>query len=1099
MATRRWRGNAPAVKQVQTVTIYHVEAGVVYTLTNASKSVSVTATSDDTTTTIMAALAAAWNAEIIPQFAEITAAASGSSITLTADNAGVPFDVTATQTGTGGNAEVKTVTISHSPTGGTWSYIDSTYGTVSGLAYNISAATLQTQLRTIYPTTGVSVTGSSGGPFTLTFASPYDHINIPDITFDATTLTGGDATVSVVETVKGAAGTSEVQTITFYGSPSGGTFTATFMGYTTSAQAYNVSSANLQTALRALTSIGSGNVNVSGSAGGPYTVTFAGSLANTAVESITIDPSGLTGGTIYGAVATTTPGVNGQNAVQLLVQEGGGANQVISIEQTGTVSGGTFVLKCDTHSSDPIPYNAKLKTILAALDALVASIEGANYSGPYFGVRDTLSLENYMTEYGRTNMQFEAIGTMGNAYLTTSPLNAIEGLSIDSTSLTGGGAYTMPGPIYSHVGTYNGNIGSKTGSICFGVVGSPTFTASLPFSAPSDVDAALTSPTAAQVQAALEAHPSIGAGNVLVENFHQPTGTAINYGKYIKGSARGLFKLTFVGALAGTPMPVVYGSFTVQPTSGATISPSSVVTYHLAGGIPGTSEVQTVTLNGSPSHGTFTLGYGAATTVALAYNASASAIQTALTDLVTLGATDVTVSGSAGGPYTVTFGGTLTFTDVAQLVINDTNLKVLVAETTPGVTTTNEVQTISLSGSPFGGTCTLTYNGHTTGSLAWNASASDVQTELIALSDFAPGDVVCSGGPWPAAIACTFGGAFAATDVAAITGTGTGLANATIAETSINPIIYPYTTANSGPNDISVAANWSGETLPVAGDTVVIDQGSSGMLYHLDQLATGLAAFYHYARFTGDIGLPERSTELGSTYYEFREQYLTVDAPTISIGIGDGSSGSRIKIKGVSGTTPTVDVYQTDSPVDPGVPSCLLVLPNSSSVLNVNRGSVGIAIYPGETSTVPTLRVGFETNQAGDSTVICGAGVTLTTIEQSGGKVTTNSAVTTLNMTAGELVHETGTFTTINLDGGAVRYKSPSTLTTLIVGSNGIVDFRQDLRSRTVTNISLHAGSEFHDPHGTVTASNGFDFVRCQPSDCVFEIAPNQNVVLSPV
>lgn len=73
------------------------------------------------------------------------------------------------------------------------------------------------------------------------------------------------------------------------------------------------------------------------------------------------------------------------------------------------------------------------------------------------------------------------------------------------------------------------------------------------------------------------------------------------------------------------------------------------------------NEVQIVTITGVPTGGTFTLGYtpyGGAqqVTSALAFNAAASAVQTALQALSALG-TNVTVSGSAGGPYTVTLAG----------------------------------------------------------------------------------------------------------------------------------------------------------------------------------------------------------------------------------------------------------------------------------------------------------------------------------------------------------------------------------------------------------------------------------------------------------
>ncbi len=74
-------------------------------------------------------------------------------------------------------------------------------------------------------------------------------------------------------------------------------------------------------------------------------------------------------------------------------------------------------------------------------------------------------------------------------------------------------------------------------------------------------------------------------------------------------------------------------------------------------GIAGSDEVQTVTITGSPTGGTFTLTYSGQTTAAIAYNATAATVKSALADLSNLHAEDITVTGSAGGPYVVTFGG----------------------------------------------------------------------------------------------------------------------------------------------------------------------------------------------------------------------------------------------------------------------------------------------------------------------------------------------------------------------------------------------------------------------------------------------------------
>lgn len=70
-------------------------------------------------------------------------------------------------------------------------------------------------------------------------------------------------------------------------------------------------------------------------------------------------------------------------------------------------------------------------------------------------------------------------------------------------------------------------------------------------------------------------------------------------------------------------------------------------------------QVSTVTITGTPDGGTFTITVAGQTTSALAYNAAAATVQTAVRLLSTVGETLATVTGSAGGPYTIVFDTSL--------------------------------------------------------------------------------------------------------------------------------------------------------------------------------------------------------------------------------------------------------------------------------------------------------------------------------------------------------------------------------------------------------------------------------------------------------
>uniref|UniRef100_A0A6M3XSQ1 Putative tail protein n=1 Tax=viral metagenome TaxID=1070528 RepID=A0A6M3XSQ1_9ZZZZ len=112
-------------------------------------------------------------------------------------------------------------------------------------------------------------------------------------------------------------GTNEVQTLTIGGTPTGGTFKLAYEGQITAAITWsavnNTLLANIQTALRALATIGSAGVTCA--AGtltdgiGTVIITFGGNLAKLVVPNISVYSNSLTGTNPTLAVAETTPGV----------------------------------------------------------------------------------------------------------------------------------------------------------------------------------------------------------------------------------------------------------------------------------------------------------------------------------------------------------------------------------------------------------------------------------------------------------------------------------------------------------------------------------------------------------------------------------------------------------------------------------------------------------------------------------------------------------------------------------------------------------------------------------------------------------------------
>lgn len=105
---------------------------------------------------------------------------------------------------------------------------------------------------------------------------------------------------------------SKVQNITI--SATGGTFTVTYKGQTTSAIAYNATTGTLQTALVGLSTIGTGNATVTGSAGA-YVVTLADALGVTSL--FTTNAASLTGGSSTATVTAAADTTSGPTQAEL--------------------------------------------------------------------------------------------------------------------------------------------------------------------------------------------------------------------------------------------------------------------------------------------------------------------------------------------------------------------------------------------------------------------------------------------------------------------------------------------------------------------------------------------------------------------------------------------------------------------------------------------------------------------------------------------------------------------------------------------------------------------------------------------------------------
>lgn len=281
------------------------------------------------------------------------------------------------------------------------------------------------------------------------------------------------------------------------------------------------------------------------------------------------------------------------------------------------------------------------------------------------------------------------------------------------------------------------------------------------------------------------------------------------------------------------------------------------------------------------------------------------------------------------------------------------------------------------------------------------------------------------------------------------------------------------TTSSSGPNHFDTAANWSGGAVPVNADDIVFENSSIDCLYGLDQNAVAPTSVTIRSTYTGKLGLA-RITSTG--YVEYRQRYYKSDIITLNVGDAAGGAGSGRLLIDLDGATATVNVYSTGLSAETGLGALVLKNTNAST-LNVFRGTVSVAPQAGETANFATgVRIGIVQGAANSvATVYCGSGVTLGTITQDGGTLTTHSNITTINMTGGEHVREAGTTTTANIRGGTYYGKSTGSISTLTISSTGTVDFSRDNRTKTVSTCNAYKGATIRDPSGAVVFTAGID------------------------
>lgn len=263
--------------------------------------------------------------------------------------------------------------------------------------------------------------------------------------------------------------------------------------------------------------------------------------------------------------------------------------------------------------------------------------------------------------------------------------------------------------------------------------------------------------------------------------------------------------------------------------------------------------------------------------------------------------------------------------------------------------------------------------------------------------------------------------------------------------------------AATGPNHWDNVDNWSTGAVPAAADEVYIDRSTIAFFYGLPTSLT-LGKFVHTA---GQVGLPDVNASGNPEYRPTRAVFTCLD---VTIGFASGRGPDRCRLDLASGASVVAVFGSKVQNVDSGY-AVDLVTNNAAASIAVISGQVAVSASGAGTSIVGSIRV------ANEGEVYIGAGVTVTTIVSTGNLVV-ESAATTLTVDAGiTTIKGDSAPTTVDVRGGTLVHKSSGVITTANIGP-GMLDCSQDIRLRTITNMTINRGGVFRDQYNAIAITN---------------------------
>jgi hypothetical protein len=185
----------------------------------------------------------------------------------------------------------------------------------------------------------------------------------------------------------------------------------------------------------------------------------------------------------------------------------------------------------------------------------------------------------------------------------------------------------------------------------------------------------------------------------------------------------------------------------------------------------------------------------------------------------------------------------------------------------------SEVQTLSITGTPIGGSFKLKFRGYKTATIAYNATAANVVSALVALGTIGAGGVTATGGPLPGTpVVITFAGQLATQNVPSLVVTDSALTGGTTPVASV-----AVTTPGIGLYDCK--SGWTDLGPTLGGITVTHNNGEQ--TYTHDQINSDIFTLPNNTEMSVSAAVSKNDLEM---------MQLIFEGGTITV---NGTSGNR--------------------------------------------------------------------------------------------------------------------------------------------------------------------------------------------------------------